>query len=187
MCSSLSSSLRPSVTCSWHVEHPPPFAFVTPDQQVQSFGKSKLRQAHAHPLNLRLDDITGTRPKQHCFPTSPRLTDPLQPRYIWPLHESKLPQAAAVPSKFIKNSLDNSDIAGAQVPAMHQLTNKVHCSGLNHKQLELLNIVLFSFPFLQRLSALFMPLHRPCILRDIPVSCKQTCKLWQRCSFTISN
>lgn len=99
--------------CSWHADSPPPFAFVTADQQIKPFGKTLgPRHAHTH-STLRVDDIPGSRPKQHCFATSPRLTNPLEPHYTLPHHNH--PQPAAPVLKFIKNPLDNSDIPGAQV------------------------------------------------------------------------
>ncbi|KAL0044154.1 hypothetical protein WJX82_001346 [Trebouxia sp. C0006] len=98
---------------SWHVERPPPFAFVTPDQQIKPFGRSLgPKHAHLHPSNLRVDDIPGSRPTQHCFTTPPRLTNPLEPHYPLPHHNH--PQPAAPVLKFIKDPLDNSDIPGAQ-------------------------------------------------------------------------
>ncbi|KAL0023880.1 hypothetical protein WJX79_003129 [Trebouxia sp. C0005] len=98
---------------SWHVESPPPFAFVTPDQQIKPFGRTLgPKHAHLHPSNLRVDDIPGSRPKHHCFTTPPRLTNPLEPDYPLPHHNH--PQPAAHVPKFIKDSLDNSDIPGTQ-------------------------------------------------------------------------
>ena len=103
-----------SILCSWHVERPPPFAFVTADQQVQPFGKTLApKQAHPHPFNLRVDDIPGAKPKEHCFATSPRLTNPLEPCYQLP-HADHAQPAPPVP-RFIRNAMDNSDIPGAQV------------------------------------------------------------------------
>lgn len=100
--------------CRWHVDRPPPFAFVTADQQVQPFGRSLApKHAHSHPFNLRVDDIPGAKPKQHCFGTSPRLTNPLEPRYQLP-HSDYVQPAPPVP-RFIRNAHDNSDIPGAQV------------------------------------------------------------------------
>lgn len=102
--------------CSWHLDSPPPFAFVTPDQQVQPFGKSlEPRHARARSLNLRVDDIPGATPKTHCFATSPRLTNPLEPNYHLP--RSNHVQPAQPVQRFIKNAIDNSDIPGAQVDA----------------------------------------------------------------------
>ena len=99
---------------SWHVDRPPPFAFVTPDQQVQAFGKSLApKHAHPHPFNLRVDDIPGAKPKEHCFATSPRLTNPLEPQYQLP--NSGYVQPGPPVQRFIRNAIDNSDIPGAQV------------------------------------------------------------------------
>lgn len=98
------------------MESPPPFAFVTPDQQVQPFGKSLgAKKGHARPFNLRVDDIPGAAPRTHCFATAPRLTDPLEPCYQLP-HSQHI-QPALPAQKFIRNAIDNSDIPGAQVHA----------------------------------------------------------------------
>ncbi|KAL3152600.1 hypothetical protein ABBQ32_001618 [Trebouxia sp. C0010 RCD-2024] len=108
---------------SLHVERPPPFAYVTPDQQVQPFGTFLApKQAHPYPFNLRVDDIPGAKPREHCFATPPRLTNPLEPQYQLP-HSEHLQPAPPVP-RFIRNAMDNSDILGAQ--AAHRDTSKHH-------------------------------------------------------------
>ncbi|DBB07260.1 TPA: hypothetical protein ACH3X1_011821 [Trebouxia sp. C0004] len=104
---------------SWQVDSPAPYAFVTPDQQLKPFGRSLgPKHANLHPSNLRVDDIPGSRPKQHCFTTPPRLTNPLEPHYPLPHHNH--PQPAAPVPKFIKDPLDNSDIPGAQASSRIQ-------------------------------------------------------------------
>ena len=95
-----------------HDKEPIPFALVQPHQQVKPFGRPATAKApRAQPLNLKVDDIPGTRTKQHCFGTSPRLTNPVDPQYQWPRHQQ--PDAPA--PKFIRNTLDTSDIPGSQV------------------------------------------------------------------------
>lgn len=105
------------------MDRPPPFAFVTPDQQVQPFGKSLApKHAHPHSFNLRVDDIAGAKPKEHCFATSPRLTNPLEPRYLLP--HSNYVQPGPPVQRFTRNAIDVSDIPGAQVACLNTM---VHC------------------------------------------------------------
>lgn len=95
-----------------HDREPIPFALVQPHQQVKPFGRpATARAARTEPLNLRVNDIAGTSTRQHCFATSPRLTNPVDPHYQWPRNQQ--PDAPAL--KFIRNTLDTSDIPGSQV------------------------------------------------------------------------
>lgn len=95
-----------------HDKEPIPFALVQPNQQVKPFGRPATAKApRAQPLSLKVDDIPGTRTKLHCFGTSPRLTNPVDPQYQWPRHQ----QPDAPVPKFIRNTLDTSDIPGSQV------------------------------------------------------------------------
>lgn len=99
-----------------HDQESAPFAFVQPGQQVKPFGRpSTAKAAHTEPLNLKVDDIAGTRARLHCFKTSPRLTDPLDPKYnlSTPSHKEQAPV-----TRFIRDTLNTSDICGSQVHPM---------------------------------------------------------------------
>lgn len=97
-----------------HDREPIPFALVQPHQQVKPFGRpATAKAARKEPLNLKIDDIAGTRTRLHCFATSPRLTNPVDPHYQLP--RCQLPDAPA--PRFIRNTLDISDIPGSQVSA----------------------------------------------------------------------
>ena len=96
-----------------HDQESAPFAFVQPGQQVKPFGRpSTAKAAHTEPLNLRVDDIAGTRSRLHRFTTSPRRTNPLDPKYN--LSRTSHEEQAPVP-RFIRDTLNTSDISGAQV------------------------------------------------------------------------
>ena len=82
-----------------HDKEPIPFALVQPHQQVKPFGRPATAKApRAQPLNLKVDDIPGTRTKQHCF--------------------GRHQQPDAPAPKFIRNTLDTSDIPGSQVAVL---------------------------------------------------------------------